>query len=81
MADKLNVKETLEEISKLEKLQAQVELRIAQHAEEEKELQAQLAKMGLREEDLEPKMAALTASIMERLTFIKGASAAGQVTK
>lgn len=80
MADKLNVKETLEEISRLEKLQAQVELRISQHTEEEKALQEQLAKMGLKEEDLEPKMAALTASIMERLTFIKNATA-GQVAK
>lgn len=75
MADKINVKETLEEISRLEKMQAQVELRIAQHAEEEKSLKDQLAKMGLKEEELEPKMAALSASILERLTFIKNATA------
>jgi hypothetical protein len=76
MAEKINVKEILEEISRLEKMQAQVELRISQHAEEEKALKDQLAKMGLKEEDLEPKMAALSASIMERLTFIKNATAA-----
>ena len=74
MANNINVKETLEEISRLEKLQAQVELRISQHAEEEKELKDQLDKMGLKEEDLAPKMEALSASIMERLTFIKNAT-------
>jgi hypothetical protein len=70
----INIKETLEEISRLEKLQAQVELRMAQHAEEEKALKAELDKYGIKEEELEAKMAALSSSIMERLTFIKNAT-------
>lgn len=70
----INVKETLEEISRLEKMQAQVELRMSQNTEEEKELLAQLEKMGLKEEELGPRMEALTASILERLTFINNAT-------
>lgn len=70
----MNIKETLEEISRLEKLQAQVELRMSQHAEEEKVLKAELDKFGIKEEELEAKMNTLAASITERLTFIKNAT-------
>lgn len=66
----IDIKKAMESVSKLERLQAQIELRTNQYKEEEKTLKAQLVKHGIKEEDIEAEMERLSASIAERLTFI-----------
>jgi chromosome segregation ATPase len=67
----IDIKATLEEISRLEKLQAQVELRGAQIKEEERLLREKLKGLGLTPAELEPKIKELESSIASKLALIR----------
>jgi len=66
----IDIVKATEEITKLERLQAQIELREAQCKEEETSLRSQLSKLGIKEEEIETKLEELSNAIAERLTFI-----------
>lgn len=68
----IDVRATLEEISRLEKLQAQLELRAAQIKEDEKKLKDKLKTIGVTPAELERKIAETEAAIESMLTMIRG---------
>ena len=67
----LDIKAAMDEISRLEKLQAQVELRNNQIKEQEAQLVSKLAALKVSPEDLDKKIAELEARIEERMTHIR----------
>ena len=67
----IDVKQTLEEITRLEKLQAQIELRAAQLKEDEKNLKDKLKIMGVTPEELDKKIDEVEADIASKLTLIR----------
>lgn len=67
----INIPQALESITKLERLKAQIELRLSQHKAEQAQLTEQLNKLGVQENEIEARMAQLSASIQERLTLIE----------
>jgi SMC interacting uncharacterized protein involved in chromosome segregation len=67
----INIKETLEEIGRLERLQAQVELRSAQIKEDERKLREKLKAQGVAPAELEQKIKELEAIISSKLTLIR----------
>ena len=66
----IDITKAMEEISKLERLQAQIELRMNQCKEEETRLSDQLKRMGIKEDEVEIKLEEISNAIAERLTFI-----------
>jgi pimeloyl-CoA synthetase len=72
----IDINKAMEEISKLERLQAQIELRINQCNEEEKKLADVLQRMGIKEDEVEIRLEELSNSISERLTFIANLNSA-----
>ena len=68
--DMLDIKVTMDEISRLEKLKAQVEFRSNQIKEQERILNEKLSVLNIKPEELEMRIASLEASISERLTYI-----------
>lgn len=67
----MDIKETLEEISRLERDKAQAELRINQVKEKQDELAKRLGALGISPKDLDSEAQKLEISIMERLQSIK----------
>ena len=67
----LDIKETMNEIARLEKMQAQVELRSTQIKEDEKRLKDKLKVMGITPAELEPKIKELETIIAAKLTLIR----------
>lgn len=67
----IDIKETLDEISRLEKMQAQLELRSVQIKEDEKKLKEKLKGMGVTPAELPQKIAELEAVISSKLTQIR----------
>jgi hypothetical protein len=67
----IDIKETMNEIARLEKIKAQVELRSAQVKDEEKKLKDKLKVMGITPAELEPKIKELEAVIASKLTMIR----------
>lgn len=67
----IDIKETLEEIGRLEKTQAQLELRAAQIKEDEKKLKDKLKTMGVTPAELDQKIKELEGVISSKLTLIR----------
>lgn len=67
----IDVKQTLEEIGRLEKLQAQIELRATQLKDDEKKLRDKLKTLGITPSELEQKITELEATIDSKLTLIR----------
>ena len=68
----IDIKETINEISRLEKLQAQIELRSAQIKDDERRLREKLKTQGVAPAELEQKIKELEAIISSKLTLICG---------
>ena len=66
----IDIKQALEGIAKLERLQAQIEMRSAQIKEEENQLLAKLKLQGIKPEELDQKIKELEALIDSKLTMI-----------
>ena len=67
----IDIKQTLEEIAKLERLQAQIEMRSAQIKEEETRLLEKLKLQGIKPAELDQKIKELEALIDSKLTLIR----------
>jgi hypothetical protein len=66
-----DINKAIEEVSRLEKIQAQNELRANQIKDLEDKLNKKLESYGVTQENLEVKIKELEAIISERLTHIK----------
>ena len=67
----IDIKQVLEEISRLERLQAQVELRATQIKETEKALKDKLKTQGVTPAELDQKILELEGVIANKLTIIR----------
>ena len=67
----IDIKATIAEITKLEKMQAQVELRTAQIQEDERKLREKLKVHGITLEQLPQKIIELEGLIESKLTLIR----------
>lgn len=67
----IDIKETLNELSRLEKMQVQVELRATQIKDEEKKLKDKLKTQGVTLAELDQKIKELEAVIDNKLTIIR----------